>query len=445
MEYHSNLEVSVAKVRPRILSGFMELLPEDQILFNQMFDTIRTVYEQFGFAPIETPAIELAEILLAKAGGETEKQIYRFKKGDKDLALHFDLTVPLARYVAQYEGQLTFPFRRYQMQKVWRGERAGAGRFREFYQCDIDVIGSDNVLVDAEIPSVIYTVFRRLGFERFTIKINNRKVLNGFYESLGIGNIAPNVLRVVDKIDKIGRQGVADELSQLGLTSEQSDKLFNFIAIDGDVGEVISGLKALQIDNENFTTGLSELEQVADAMLLLGVPETNFRIDLSIARGLDYYTGTVYETNLDDYPEVGSVCSGGRFDDLASYYTDTRLPGVGISIGLTRLFYKLKEAGIVVPGSKTTSKVIILPMGDEALQRALTVASAFRDKSINTEVNYDGGKMAKQMRYADRLKIPYVVVIGDTEVNTGQIVLKDMLTGAQETLSLAAAVAKLSR
>lgn len=426
----------MTKVKPRILSGFMELLPEDQIEFNKMFDAIRSVYEQFGFTPIETPAIELSEILLAKAGGETEKQIYRFKKGDKDLSLHFDLTVPLARYVAQHEGQLTFPFRRYQMQKVWRGERAGAGRFREFYQCDIDVIGSDNVLVDAEIPSVIFAVFRKLGFEKFTIKINNRKILTGFYESLGLGDKSVEVLRIVDKIEKIGADGVTGELVNLGMQEDQIQTLLDFISISGATEEILSQLEQLGIESEQFITGVSELRQVATAMLQLGIAQENFKIDLTIARGLDYYTGTVYETTLDEYPGVGSVCSGGRFDDLATYYTDTRLPGVGISIGLTRLFYKLKEVGFIKTGPRTTSKVVILPMGDTCLDRSLEVASALRQSGVNTEVYFEGGKFAKQLRYADRLGIPYVAVIGENELQSDSITLKTMSTGKQQSLTV---------
>ena len=430
-------------VKPRILSGFMELLPEDQLEFNKMYDTIRRVYEQFGFAPIETPAIELAEVLFAKGGGETEKQIYRFKKGDNDLALHFDLTVPLARYVAQHEHELVFPFRRYQMQKVWRGERAGAGRFREFYQCDIDVIGTNNVLVDAEIPSVIYEVFRQLGFEKFTIKINNRKILTGFYESLGLKDQAEAVLRVVDKIDKIGQQGVRKELLALDVVIDTIEALFVFIAIQGEIDEVLTRLGQLGIKNTIFQSGLTELGKVTNAMLMLGVPQKNFKIDLTVARGLDYYTGTVYETVLDEFPQVGSVCSGGRFDDLASYYTTTSLPGVGISIGLTRLFYMLREAGVVQSGARTPSRVIILPVDERAIERALAVAALLRGAGINTEINFEGGKLNKQFQYANKLKVPYVIVIGDDELKSMTLTMKDMATGKQSKLTTQQAIVKL--
>ena len=430
-------------VKPRILSGFMELLPEDQLEFNKMYDTIRRVYELYGFAPIETPAIELAEVLLAKGGGETEKQIYRFKKGDNDLALHFDLTVPLARYVAQHERELVFPFRRYQMQKVWRGERAGAGRFREFYQCDIDVIGTNNVLFDAEIPSVVYEVFKQLGFEKFTIKINNRKILTGFYESIGLINQAADVLRVVDKIDKIGKQGVRKELLSLSVDSDTIEALFVFIEIQGEIDDVLKQLEQLGIKNTTFQAGLAELGKVTSSMLTLGVPQKNFKIDLTVARGLDYYTGTVYETVLDEYPQVGSVCSGGRFDDLASYYTTTSLPGVGISIGLTRLFYMLREAGVINASARTPSKVLLLSVDENALDRVLELAAFFRSYGINAEVNFEGGKIGKQMQYANRLKIPYVIVIGDDEVKSGTVTLKSMATGSQESLSTEQAAAML--
>lgn len=334
-----------SKVTPRTLPGFMELQPAEQVMFNQMKEKIQKSYERFGFLPLDTPVLELSEVLLAKAGGETEKQIYRFTKGDTDVSMRFDLTVPLAKFVARNYGDLQFPFRRYQIGKVYRGERPQKGRFREFYQADIDIIGDGelSLLNDAEIPSIIYTTFKELGFKDFTIRINNRKILNGFFESLNLVDISTDVLRVIDKIEKIGEENVRVELDEIGVNSDAIDKIINFILIEGDDREKISKLENLEITNPVFTEGLSELKEVVENIKLFGVPDENFMVDLTIARGLDYYTGTVYETFLNDYKQIGSVCSGGRYDNLAGYYTDKSLPGVGISIGLTRLFYQLNE------------------------------------------------------------------------------------------------------
>ena len=337
------------KVEPRTLAGFMELLPNEQILFNQMKEKIEQSYKKFGFLPLDTPVIELAEVLLAKAGGETEKQIYRFQKGDTDLALRFDLTVPLAKYVAKNYGNLSFPFRRYQIGKVYRGERAQKGRYREFYQCDIDIIGDGELALinDAEIPAVIYTMFRNLGFEDFTIKINNRRILNGLFESVEQKENSVEILRIIDKIEKIGKEAVIEEFTKLGLKENQINNIINFIEIEGTSDEKIEKLENLGIQNETYLKGVEELKTVIQNVRLFGVPEKNFKVDLTIARGLDYYTGTVYETFLDKYREIGSVCSGGRYENLAEYYTDKSLPGVGVSVGLTRLFYKLNELNII--------------------------------------------------------------------------------------------------
>jgi len=435
----------MARVTPRILSGFVELLPEDQIQFNKMFDTIRNVYESYGYAPIETPAIELGEVLLAKAGGETEKQIYKIArdKDDKEMALHFDLTVPLARYVAQHEGELVLPFRRYQMQKVWRGERSQAGRYKEFYQCDIDVVGSSNVFYDAEMPAVISSVFRKLNVGAFTIRINNRKILQGYLESIGAHLISAEVLRVVDKLDKIGAAKVSDELVGLGVSKDQTKSLLEFIAIKGSVDEVLGALEAQQTQNTRFRTGLAELRGVVDGMRQLGVPADDYAIDLTIARGLDYYTGTVYETTLDDFPGVGSVCSGGRYDDLASYYTKSKLPGVGISIGLTRLFMQLKEIGLVAEGARTPSKVAILPLSEAAVPRVLETAAALRSAGVSALTQLDVGQPSKQLRYADRLGVAWAIVVGDDEVANKKLILKDMATGGQDTMPLTEIVKKL--
>ena len=423
-------------IKPSILAGFMELVPSEQILFNNMMDTIRKNYEKFGFLPIDTPVIEKAEILLAKGGGETEKQIYRFQKGDTDLALRFDLTVPLARYVAQHYSELTFPFRRYHIGKVYRGEKAQKGRFREFYQCDIDIIGNGtlDIINDAEIPSVIYSTFKDLGFDEFTIKINNRKVLNGFFQFLGIENPV-EVLRSIDKLEKIGKEGVVEELERLGLESPVIDKILEFINIKGTNKEVLTKLKELKIENELFNKGLEELESVNHYVGIFGVPEKNFAIDLTIARGLDYYTGTIYETFLNNYPKIGSICSGGRYDDLAGYYSKQKLPGVGISIGLTRLFYQLREANLIKADDCSLTKVLVIPMED-CLDKAIETARKLRENDINTQVYLEDAKIAKKFTYADKLGISYVVIIGSEEVVNNTYTLKNMKNGEQVSVSL---------
>ncbi|WP_097026220.1 histidine--tRNA ligase [Clostridium peptidivorans] len=425
-------------VKPSILPGFMELLPADQILFNKMMDTIRHNYEKCGFIPLDTPTIEKSEILLAKGGGETEKQIYRFTKGDTDLSLRFDLTVPLARYVSQHFSDLTFPFRRYHMSKVYRGERNQKGRFREFYQCDIDIIGNGklNVINDAEIPSVIYSTFKELGFEDFTIHINNRKVLNGFFASLNVDNKA-EILRTIDKLDKIGLNAVIEELKSLGLDEERVNKIIGFIQIKGSNDEMLKSLEELNIENDEFKEGLKELSEVVYYIRCFKVPESNFIIDLTIARGLDYYTGTVYETILNNYPKIGSVCSGGRYDNLAEYYTEQKLPGVGISIGLTRLFYQLREANIIGENaSSTLSQALIIPMGDECIEHSIKVASDLRENEIVCEIYFEDGKVGKKFGYADKLNIPYVILIGSDEINQNKVTLKNMSTGEQRTITL---------
>ena len=423
-------------IKPSILAGFMELIPSEQILFNNMMDTIRKNYEKFGFLPIDTPVIEKAEILLAKGGGETEKQIYRFQKGDTDLALRFDLTVPLARYVAQHYSELTFPFRRYHIGKVYRGEKAQKGRFREFYQCDIDIIGNGSLDIknDAEIPSVIYSTFKDLGFDEFTIKINNRKVLNGFFQFLEIENPV-EVLRSIDKLEKIGKDGVVEELEKLGLETSVIDKILEFINIKGTNKEILAKLRELNIENELFDKGLEELEAVNHYVGIFGVPEKNLAIDLTIARGLDYYTGTVYETFLDNYPKIGSICSGGRYDDLAGYYTKQKLPGVGISIGLTRLFYQLREANLIKAGDCSLVKVLVIPM-DGCLDKAIETASKLRENDINTQVYLEDAKIGKKFTFADKLGILYAVIIGPDEVENNTYTLKHMKTGEQVSVYL---------
>lgn len=432
-------------VQPSILPGFMELLPADQMQFNKMLDTIKKTYETFGFIPLDTPVIEKSEILLAKSGGETEKQIYRFNKGDNDLSLRFDLTVPLARFVAQHYGELTFPFRRYHIGKVYRGEKPQKGRFREFYQCDIDIIGNETLglINEAEILGVIYATFKALGFEAFTIRINNRKVLNGFFEAMGVKDNA-EVLRIIDKIDKIGKESVAKELFETGLSDEAVSSILDFVSIKGPDAEVIEALKKLDIENELYKTGLEELETVCGTIGGFGVPDSNHAIDLTIARGLDYYTGTVYETILNDYPSIGSVCSGGRYDNLAQSYTNKKLPGVGISIGLTRLYYQLKEAGLLGESKKASpTELLIIPMKG-TLEYALKSATIVRSNGIPAEVYLNEGKIGKMFGYADKLGIPFVAVAGEEEANNGTLTLKDMQTGEQTTVSTNEIVAKLA-
>ena len=423
-------------IKPSILPGFMELLPNEQILFNKMLDIIRKNYEKFGFLPIDTPVIEKAEILLAKGGGETEKQIYRFEKGDTDLALRFDLTVPLARYVAEHFSELNFPFRRYQIGKVYRGERAQRGRFREFYQCDIDIIGNGklDIINDAEIPSIIYSTFSELGFDSFTIKINNRKLLKGFFESLNIED-STEVLRTIDKLEKIGLEKVHEELITQEIGEENVKKILEFIQIDGDNEEKLQTLENLNINNEIFKEGLEELKSVNKYIGIFGVPKENYIIDLTIARGLDYYTGTVYETFLDNYPSLGSVCSGGRYDNLAEYYTKQKLPGVGISIGLTRLFYQLNEAKLIKFEDDTLTKVLIIPMKGY-VDQAIQIANKLREKDINTQIYLEKGKMGKKFGFADKLDIPYTLIVGEEEVKQEKYTLRDMETGEQEMLSI---------
>ena len=412
----------MGKTEPRTLPGFMELLPNEQILFDQMKQKIEDSYKTFGFLPIDTPIIESSEVLLAKAGGETEKQIYRFTKGDNDLSLRFDLTVPLAKYVAKNYGNLNFPFRRYQIGKVYRGEKAQKGRYREFYQCDIDIIGDGelDIINDAEIPSVIYSTFRKLGFENFTVKINNRKILNGLYESIGQKENSVEIMRIIDKIEKIGEDAVKEEISKLGVSDNDIEKIINFIKIDGTSDEKIEKLENLQIDNETYLMGVNELKEVINNIRLFGVPEKNFTVDLTIARGLDYYTGTVYETFLNEYRELGSVCSGGRYENLAENYTDRKLPGVGISIGLTRLFYKLNELNLIKADKKSISNILIIPM-TEKKEVPFKLATDLRQLGVNTEIYLSDKKIKAKMKYADKLEIPYVVVIVDEEIETKKI------------------------
>ena len=428
------------KIRPHTLSGFMELLPGPQTQLEAMMEILRRTYSLYGFTPLDTPAIEAADVLLAKGGGETEKQIYRFQKGDSDLALRFDLTVPLAKYVALHYGELSFPFRRYQIGKVYRGERAQRGRFREFYQADIDVIGDGKLDIsnEAEIPSIIYKTFSQMGLRRFQIRVNNRKILNGFYAMLGLSEQSGDIMRTVDKLDKIGAEKVRTLLvEECGLAEERADEILRFIAIRGTNAEVLTALEGYRGRNEVFDLGLDELTAVVKYLGAFGVPEENFAVDLTIARGLDYYTGTVYETTLLDHPEIGSVCSGGRYDNLAGYYTDRALPGVGISIGLTRLFYVLGEQGMLNPARNTApADVLVLPMTDD-LTQAVRTATLLRDAGIRTQLYCEQKKFKAKIQYADKLSIPYVLFLGEDEIASGTASVKCLATGEQTSVSVA--------
>ena len=439
--------MSNTKTEPRVLQGTMELLPPDQILFNKMYDTIREVYESFGFLPLDTPVLEYSNVLLAKAGGETEKQIYRFTKGDTDLSMRFDLTVPLARYVALHKNDLVFPFKRYQMGKVYRGERPQKGRFREFYQCDIDIIGAEalDLMYDAEMPAVIYNVFTKLNFGEFVIRINNRKVLNGFFSSLGLADKIGDILRTIDKLEKIGAEKVMAELAEFSVSGDAADKILAFINIKGTNSEVIEALRGVDCNDETFKVGVEELEKVVAYAYMYGIPEKNIAIDLTIARGLDYYTGTVYETKMVDYPALGSVCSGGRYDNLTGYYTEDSLPGIGISIGLTRLFSQLRSENIISDDRKSLVDVLFIPMDKNHIDFVLESAKVIRNAGLKVDVYCLDKGMKPKMKFANRSGIPYVALVGDSEAEEGKIMLKNMESGEQELLTPAEAAEKLAK
>ncbi len=423
----------------------MELLPRQQVLMESIMQTLRDTYSLYGFTPLDTPLIEASEVLLAKGGGETEKQIYQFTKGDSDLSLRFDLTVPLAKYVALHYGELAFPFRRYQIGKVYRGERAQRGRFREFYQADIDMIGDGKLDVsnEAEMPAIIYQVFDRLGLRRFQVRVNNRKILNGFYEMLGLSEQAGDVMRTVDKLEKIGADKVKGLLMELGVPEEKAGEILGFIGISGSNGQVLEALEAYRGRNELFDLGLDELKTVVKYLGGFGVPEENFAVDLTIARGLDYYTGTVYETFMLDHPEIGSICSGGRYDNLAEYYTDKVLPGVGISIGLTRLFFVLNEQGMLNQERNTApADVLLLPMVED-LSPAVELATRFRNAGVRVQLYGEQKKFKAKMNYADKIGVPFVVFLGEDEIRDGVVACKDMKSGEQTKLGFEETLARV--
>ena len=434
------------KVQPRTLSGFMELLPGQQVLMETFLAALRETYGLYGFTPLDTPIIESSEVLLAKGGGETEKQIYRFTKGDSDLSLRFDLTVPLAKYVALHYNDLAFPFRRYQIGKVYRGERAQRGRFREFYQADIDVIGDGklDIVNDAEIPAIIYRTFSTLGLKNFQIRVNNRKILNGFYAILGLTDKAGDVMRTVDKLEKIGPEKVKGILTEdFGVSGGDADAVLSFIGIKGANAQVLEALEAYRGRNELFDTGLDELGTVVKYLAAFGVPEANFAVDLTIARGLDYYTGTVYETLMVDHPEIGSICSGGRYDNLAEYYTDKVLPGVGISIGVTRLFYVLQEQKMLNENANTApADVLVIPMTED-LAPAIALATRLRDAGVRTQLYTEQKKFKAKMSYADKLAVPFAAFLGEDEVKEGVVSCKDMVSGEQTKLGFEETLARI--
>ncbi len=435
----------MSKVQPRTLSGFMELLPARQVQFDRMVEILRRTYSLYGFTPLDTPLIEASEVLLAKGGGETEKQIYRFLKGDTDLSLRFDLTVPLAKYVAENYSKLTFPFRRFQIGKVYRGERAQRGRFREFYQADIDVIGDGKLDIsnEAEIPSIIYRAFSALGLKRFQIRVNNRKILNGFYAMLGLTEQSGEIMRTVDKLDKIGAAKVKELLVEGGVSEDKAQEILRFIGISGGNQAVLAALETYRGRNEMFDTGLDELTTVVKYLSAFGVPESHFAVDLTIARGLDYYTGTVYETTMLDHPEIGSICSGGRYDNLAEYYTEKQLPGVGISIGLTRLFFVLEDQGYLNDKLNTApADALILPMTED-LSPAIALATQLRQAGIRAQIHGEQKKFKQKISYADKLRIPYVIFLGEDEISSGVAAVKNLATGEQVKLAPEQAIAHI--
>ncbi len=427
-----------AKPITSVLPGFLELLPADQLVFDYLKGVIEESYRRFGFLPLDTPAIERAEVLLAKAGGETEKQIYRFNKGENDLALRFDLTVPLARYVSEHLNDLDFPFRRYQIAKVYRGERPQKGRYREFYQCDIDVIGRNHLslAVDAELLALIYDIFSRLGLPSFQIRINNRQLFSGLLESLSLNSLSSDVLRVVDKIDKVGREETEKSLADLGINGKSLSLLLDFISQRGPAAVVFPFLESLKIENELFARGLNELKSLVSYLSDFSVPLENYVLDMSIARGLDYYTGTVCETFLLDYPQFGSICSGGRYNDLAGDFAGEALPGVGVSIGLTRLFTQLKDNGLLPEISRSNIEVLFLPFDEAALPAAIFACQSIRKAGLAAEAYLEEVKFKNKLNYANKRGVKWVVIIGENEIKGSFYTLKDMESGEQQELKL---------
>lgn len=422
------------KIKPSILPGFMELLPKEQLIFNDIVNKVTNVYSQNGFLPMDTPIIEKASVLLAKSAGETEKQVYSFKKGDKDLALRFDLTVPFARFVAQYYNDLTFPFKRYQIGKVYRGERNQRGRYREFYQCDVDVVGNGKLDIknDALVVSTVYKALKSIGLGKFKIQMSNRKILKGILQELNIENDI-EVMILIDKYDKIGKEKFTEDLINL-VGEEKSNFINKVMEFSGDNESITSNLKALNIENELYKKGVDELEEVIKYLSLFGVDKNFFKIDLKIIRGLDYYTGTVFETLIEGHEEFGSISSGGRYDNLAQNYTDNVLPGVGMSIGLTRLFFVLGEIGFLENYKlEDNEKYLIVPIGD-TFEFSMEVLAKIQQSGKTAEVYLENDKIKKKMNFANKLNMTKVILIGEDEAEAKEVTIKDMETGEQNKI-----------
>ena len=427
------------KLNTKPLPGMMELLPEEQMEFNRILGVVKAHHAAFGYAEIDTPVIERTETLLAKAGGETEKQIYRFKKGDNDLSLRFDLTVPTARFVAENISHLTFPFKRSQIGKVYRGERSQRGRFREFYQCDIDVIGREKLSLnyDAEVMAVIYAIFKELNLGKFTLRINNRNIMSGLFEGLGVVGSAVELMALIDRAEKISGEDFSRQLKELGIGREAEQMILEFIKIDGESGQVLQRLRDLATTfekNTRFLGGINELEKVSGVLKQMAVSEDNFKLDMLIVRGLDYYTGTVFETVLDDFKDIGSVASGGRYDNLASSYSKEVLPGVGASIGLTRLFWSLRELGLLKFQQKTPAEYLIVPFTENEVAVALDLANKMRTQGKKVEVLLEEMNIKKAFKFADKRGVKYVVPIGEDKAKSGEFVVQDMITGEKSLL-----------
>lgn len=418
-------------VKPSTIAGIMELLPEDQLAFDKMKNIIEETYKKFQFLPIDTPVIEKNEVLFAKGGGETEKQIYEIASETRDMSLRFDLTVPLARYVAEHFAELNFPFKRYHIAKVYRGERNQKGRYREFYQCDIDIIGHNKLAIanDAIPPRVIYEIFNKLDTPDVTFRINNRKLLNGFLNALNISDTT-DILRLIDKKDKIGMDKTKVELLDL-VDSEKADKILAFIGSDLTNEELLQKLENI-VSNDLYNEGLYELKTVYSYMIHFGIPDTNIKIDPSITRGLDYYTGTVYETFINGYEQIGSVSSGGRYEKLAENFSKQALPGVGMSIGLTRLFYQLKEIGLIDKNESRLTDILIIPMSDEENFYAIDIFNKLLKKGIGADIYLENGKLKKKFSYADKVGVKYAYIIGQSEREEKKVSIRNMETGEQE-------------
>ena len=431
-------------LKPEAISGFPEWLPEERILEQGILDMIRYNFEKYGFAPIETSAVEKTAMLIAK--GSNDREIYTLGRlsnysgdNDQNLALHFDLTVPLARYVAQNYGLLSFPFRRYQIQKVWRGERPQSGRYREFYQCDIDVVGDRDLplLVDAEMPSVIYQIFKQMNIGKFMIGVNNRKILQGYFSFYGLSShCIGEAMHAIDKLEKVGVDETRKIMAEKGISAEIIDGIINFASINKPINETIEYLRSCKVDNELFLQGVDELVQVIGHMDAFGIPMENYKINLGIVRGLDYYTGTTYETTLIDYPEIGSICSGGRYDNLTGFFGDKKMPGVGISIGLTRLFSQLLKTGILKAGSATVAPVLVTSMDKSLMSYYFKIATLLRNNGIKTEVFFDSKRIGDQLKYASKKGFKFAIIAGNDEVSKDGVQVKNLETGEQRFVNL---------